>query len=41
MAVERVDLVGGPALEGAHDVLLALLTSPVQGRLAILLVDSE
>ena len=41
MAVERVDLLGGPALEGAHDVLLALLTSVVQGRLAVLLGDLE
>ena len=41
MAVERVNLLGGPALEGAHDVLLAKLTSPVQGRLAALSGDSE
>ena len=36
MAVERVDLLGGPALEGAHDVLLSTPTSDVQGRLAVL-----
>ena len=41
MAVERVNLLGGPALEGAHDVLLAIPTSPVQGRIAVLLGDSE
>ena len=41
MAVERVDLLGGPALEGAHDVLLAILASVVQGRLAGLFGDSE
>ena len=36
MAVERVDLLGGPALESTHDVWLAILASEVRGRLAAL-----
>ena len=36
MAVERVDLLGGPALESTHNVLLSISTSEVRGRLAVL-----